>query len=311
MIDGRTHRPVTALRRQRSRNGPRNSRHGFLPVLVPLFAISLLGLWSVEPSARDSRLDGKTLLRRHVEAVAGERSTLPATRMASGELRVQLIQGGSGQLLGPARFLSAEERLHYLGEFGNPNYDREEFAYDGRRARIGFHAPGAYSQLGNFLNVYQEILREGLLCGALSISWPLLDEDDAASRLRYRGRRRFQGEERHEVDYRMKRGRNLRVKMYFEPETFSHVGTIFDVRTPAAQMGPTPETTTRQRPPNFRLEESFSEFDRFDGQMLPRRWVLQLTIDSGASSVIWEWRTHFHSIEHDVAVSDEDFGLRD
>jgi hypothetical protein len=299
-----------ALRCRRLR-GPRSLRDPFLlPSAVFLLAFLAMGLVSVQAASRNTRLDPKTLLRHHMEAVLGSRSALPATRTASGQLRIQVIQGGSGYLEGPARFVAAENRLHYLGEFDHPTYDREEFAYDGRRARIGFHAPGAYSQLGNFLNVYSEILGEGLLGGVLSISWPLLDENDAASRLRYQGLKRIRNEEVHEVDYRMRRGRNLRVKMYFELETFLHVGTTYEVRTPAAQMGPTPDTTPGQRPPTFRLEETFAEFERFDGQMLPRRWLLQLTIDSGASSVIWEWRTSYHSMEHDVVLSDEDFGLR-
>lgn len=249
-------------------------------------------------------------MESHLHSLLGERTAPSETRTGLGGAQIQIILGGTGLLVGDARFLSAPERLYYIGEFDNPDYDREEFAYDGSRVHIGFHAPGSYTQLGNFLNVYDEMLKEGLLGGALSLSWPLLDESEAASRLRYRGLKRIENRQLHEVDYQMRRGRNLRVKMYFEPETFHHVKTTYEVRTPAAQMGPTPEATTLQRRVTFKLEENFSEFDRFDGQMLPRGWMIQLSLDTGASSSLWEWRTYFDSIEHGAAFSDEDFALK-
>jgi hypothetical protein len=255
------------------------------------------------------RIDAKTLLESHLQSLMGDRTAPPETRTGLGGAQIQIILGGSGQMVGDARFHSAADRLYYIGEFDNPDYDREEFAYDGDRVRIGYHAPGAYSQLGNFLNVYDEMLKEGLLGGALSLSWPLLDED-SASRLRYRGLKRVEGRQLHEVDYQMRRGRNLRVKLFFEPDTFHHVKTTYEVRTPAAQMGPTPEATTRQRAPNFKFEENFSEFDDFDGQKLPRGWMIQLSLDTGPSSSLWEWRTYFDSIEHGAALSDQDFALK-
>lgn len=281
-----------------------------LAPFVFFFSILAAGLFSIDLTAKDPKLDGKTLLQNHLRSLKGEGSVLDDTRTASGGAQIQIILGGTGQMVGDARFLSAPDRLYYISEFDNPDYDREEFAYDGRRVHIGFHAPGSYTQLGNFLNVYDEMLKEGLLGGALSLSWPLLDEDEAASRLRYRGLKRIENRQLHEVDYQMRRGRNLRVKLYFEPETFHHVKTIYEVRTPAAQMGPTPEATTLQRRVTFKLEESFSEFDSFDGQTLPRGWVIQLSLDTGPSSSLWEWRTYFDSIEHGAALSDEDFALK-
>jgi hypothetical protein len=132
-------------------------------------------------------------------------------------------------------------------------------------------------------------LKEGLLGGVLSTAWPLLNPEQSGSQLRYEGLKRLDGVLLHRMAYRTRaRGGDLKIDLYFEPETFRHVRSIY-VLIIHAGLGPSALDSVRAKETRFTLDEKFSEFKTADeGITLPTRWNVQFTTERN-STTLWEW----------------------
>jgi hypothetical protein len=74
-------------------------------------------------------------------------------------------------------------------------------------------------------------MKEGLLGGVWSQGWPMLDLETRNPTLKYTGTETIDGREIHEMDYAPKGGLNgIKVKLFFEPDTFHHVRTEYRLR---------------------------------------------------------------------------------
>jgi hypothetical protein len=143
------------------------------------------------------------------------------------------------------------------------------------------------SALGGFVSSNDVILREGLLGGVLSAAWPLLSPEVRQAKLASDGLKKLDGRELHRLAYRAKKGQNeLTVHLYFEPETFRHVATVYS-SSRAQPLGATPEASSQQSDQYFRLEERFSGFERSLGLTLPRTWTLRYESTARTTT---EWR---------------------
>lgn len=261
------------------------------------------------------KLKPEDLVAKHLDSIASQevRSHV-RTRVAQGTGRFEIVLGGKGELQGGAYFLSEGDKVRYLIDFGNPSYLREDFAYDGDKQSVGYISPGQYSQLGDFLNLYKDILKEGLIGGALSTAWPLLHVDQRKPRLKYGGMKKMDSQECHVLNYQMRKGGgDLRIKLYFDPETFRHLGSDYEIKTPAAQMGRTPGTSSQVRQANWLLTERFTDFKEVESNTLPHKWTMQLSIDSGTGSshTIWQWVTEYETIAHNQPIEEGYFNVQD
>src|SRR5207245_6897539 len=72
-------------------------------------------------------------------------------------------------------------------------------------------------------------MREGLLGGVLVTAWPLLDVQERKAKLTYQGIKKFEGREFQVIRYRPKKGTDLAIRLYFEPETLRHAMTTYQV----------------------------------------------------------------------------------
>ena len=174
-------------------------------------------------------------------------------------------------------------------------YNGERFYSDGNKTFVeGTRADHSRSEFGQFLRSEDFPLREGLLGGTLTTGWPLLEPDSLKGKLKYQGRKKMDGKELIAMSYDAKGSASLDIMLYFDPETFRHVATVYKASQHAglspfgAAAGD--EASARQQQTRYQIEERFSDFKTADGLTLPSSYDLRFTgeFQNGfTKSVMW------------------------
>jgi hypothetical protein len=217
--------------------------------------------------------------------------------------------GGAANTDGQAMMVSSGAKFRFGLKFGMIDYPGEDMAFDGAKAATGFLTQGRRSNLSAFLNSQNLPLREGLLGGALSTTWPLLRIDQSQPKLDYRGLKKVEGRQLHEISYRPRKGStDLKVSLYFDPETFRHVKTKYSFEigsTIGARDDP------NQNPESYySLTEDFDDFRAVNGLTLPHKYRLQYSAESKNGSALYDWSVTINQIAHNTKIDDEVFVIR-
>jgi len=275
--------------------------------LLAAFAV----LAAVPTHAKDPKLTAKEVLARHLEAIgSAEARAKIAAREATGTGRVVFRLGGTGQLEGQGGIVSQGDKVRLGVIFNATEYPGEHVAFDGDKVTVGTIRAGVRSNLSNFLYTHDILLREGLLFGVCSSSWALLTAGERGSKLDYSGLKKVEGRQLHEMKYRARKGSgDLRITLYFEPETFRHVQSIYKLTIPAV-MGATPEQSAQMRETRFTLSEFFSEFKEVDGLTLPHGYKLDFTYEGQNQTILTSWTLTFDKIAHNTNINPAVFTIQ-
>lgn len=250
------------------------------------------------------------IIAKHLNAIgpSSAREVLKGWHI-SGGVRTKVLVGGSGMLDGSVDLLSDGPKNSMVMKFENTNYQGEEFTFDGDKVTIGHIRPGVRSKLGTFLDSQSQIVKEGLLGGVLSSSWPFLDGNVKNAKLSSDGLKKIDGRQLYQVGYSPKKGGgDITIKLYFEPETFRHVMTVYSL-TNSVRLGTDERDNARQTETRIRLEERFDDFKETNGFTLPTKWELKFTSEGGlnnrgSSDSIVTWDCDFANFqENPPAVS--------
>ncbi|MDD5544492.1 MAG: hypothetical protein PHX83_15105 [Acidobacteriia bacterium] len=263
-------------------------------VFWKVFLIGGLLAGGISSSFAKDKVDPSEIVSRNLQSI-GTAAALSARKNMDleGEAQLHMITGGQAALQGQARLISDGQKLRFQFIAHNPNYDIDEYAFDGKSTTIGFISPGHRSRLGQFLFTYRDPVTLGLLGGELTTAWPLLQPDLDGAKLSYDGIKKIDGKPYHELRYRPKKGeRDLNVFFYFDPETYHHVYSVYRVTVPAT-IGMTIDQSSQQRESRFAIEEKFDDFRTVDGLTLPSKWQLRVTVDKGDDSSITVWDMSF------------------
>ena len=193
------------------------------------FCLNLVG--SGTSSAGEQGLTPARVVAAHLRSLGSpERLAGIKNRGMSGTATVKFIQGGVGTLAGAAMVISSGRNLSIIMKYGAVEYPGEYFAHDGADVEVSTIKPGQRSPLGDFIFRYKGIMKEGLMGGVWSLGWPLLNLEARNPSLEYRSAK-VDGRELHELEYIPKGGLNdIKVRLFFEPETFRHVRTEYRLR---------------------------------------------------------------------------------
>jgi len=233
------------------------------------------------------------LIVRHLESI-GEPAALSQVKSIAfaGTSDVQFIMGSHGSTRGTAVLVSEKPGMAMVMEFPSVNYRGEYFAYDGKAVTVGQIAPGMKSPIADFLFLYDKIIKNGLLGGVYSTAWPLLNIDGNRANMRV-GKTRVEGVELYELEYRPRDyHRDMRIRLYFDPETWRHVRTDYYLSTYRGfNTYPT-------------LTEKFEDFKKVGNLMLPHSYTIHLE-DWGGHIAIWgikatQWIFNRPDIDPDV-----------
>ncbi len=282
--------------------------------------------------SKGKKLNTQELLKKHLASIGApqfraHRSSVRAT--GQGNLRV--LVGTERKLEGKVELVAQGSGFRSSMVFDVSDYPSEEVAFDGEETYVNQLNPGERSIIGSFIYHYPEILSEGLLGGTLATGWPLLNFDQRKPKLKHNGLRRFGEQQLHEVEYRRRKGRkDIKVRMYFLPETFHHVSTVYRLVIPATlpqyTRGSTPasraELSSSQVGTRVTLEEHFSDFRAVGGLAIPHAWKVRLTGEGPAEELaalgivgasrdlaVLEWNIRFDELEFNVDLDDSEFKL--
>ncbi|MCI0542060.1 MAG: hypothetical protein L0Z50_43265 [Verrucomicrobiales bacterium] len=287
-------------------------RRSGLSLLAALFFLFFAA--SVTPQRE--KLTAEQVVENHLRSFGSPEARRKAkTRVCEGNALLEILKGGFGTISGPAAYVAQDVRQALEIQFGNADYPREFLSFTGTEVQAAQVRPGQRSRLGTFLYTYPQVMKEGLFAGVYTTRWPLLDLEGRRPRLQYRGVKKVEGQKLHQLDYAIaSEGTDLKVKLFFEENTFRHVRTQYAItmrhgmRTDPAQSLGASEAYAR-----FELLETFSEFQRIDGLELPTSWGIRLTTEGdagqeqGSRASEWEWKLKFDRIQHNLQINPELF----
>jgi len=239
------------------------------------------------------------ILSRHLDSIgtAAARSAVK-NRVVQGTATYKVVlgsSGGGGQSEGKAGFVTEGHKMRFLVRFPQTDYRGENFVYDGNAIGIAFATSSkSRSPFGGFVSAQDVIVRDGLLGGVLSTSWPLLNLGERDAKLIVDGVKKIDGRPAYQVRYVPHKHTEVQIVLYFDQETFRHVKTEYSTSV-ANNVGADVTLSSKLLPERSTLEETFSDFQTADGITLPQHWTLHFTkeLPDGTTTIsAWDLKTN-------------------
>jgi hypothetical protein len=257
-------------------------------------------------------LTTEDVVAKHLDSIGSADARNAKSRITEGAVTYKILVGGSGQADGKVVFVSEGVKRQFLMKINDRNYHGEQFIFDGDKDQVSFSlTQQKRSQFGEFLFTQPVPLREGLLGGLLASGWPLLDLSSRESKLSYQGLKKVDGRELHDLVYKPKKGTDYEIHLYFDPETFRHVLSIYTITIQPQMRFHGDTLNVRQVPERHRIEERFSDFKQFDGLTLPTHYDLKYTqeLQTGGTS-LFEWDVTVSQIMNNGGVDPRNFQVK-
>src|ERR1700722_1654364 len=240
--------------------------------------VALSAMLSLSVAKEDFQSD--TFVKQHLSSIGTDEARASVkNRLAQGDLNFQYLNV-AGIVQGKLQFVSEGDKFVSVLKIPSPEYWGEQFASDGKKTLVKQIKPGIYSALGRFVFEHNEVLTEGVWGGTLSTAWALSHMDKRHAKLQDQGLKKVDGRELHRLDYMPKKSSDLQIELYFEPDTYRHVMTVYSYHV-MARAGGGPMASAGQEERYYRLEERFADFKNIGGLTLPEKWTIQY--DSGGN----------------------------
>jgi hypothetical protein len=261
---------------------------------VTILALGALALGAAKETPAD-------VVAKHLDAIGSPEARSAATlRTATGKATADVISGGSGHMEGTVTVASMGSQFNFVMSFNSGDYIGEQFKFDGKNTFVADNAVAHRIHLGMFMYEHDAILKEGIWGGVWNTSWPLYDLKSRNAQFKAEGVKKVDGRKLLQFSYEPKHvERELRIHLYFEPDTFRHVKTVYELFG-AANV------------PALTVTEDFSDFRDERGLMLPHAWQIRYEPDQqsgdvglkgGAYSLRWNLTLHAVQIASATAAA--------
>jgi hypothetical protein len=288
--------------------------------IFTLLCVSIFFIPSGKFFAKDQDLTPEQLIATHLKSIGDSKALAGIqSRSFGGTCSVHFIQGMNGSMQGQSVFVSAGPKMAIVQKFNSKDYPGEYFAYDGKEVTVQNITPGQKSPIAEFLFRYNGLMKEGLIGGVLSSTWPLLNINEKQVQLKYR-EATVEGRKLHMLEYRPKNGLgDVKIKLYFDPATYRHVRTEYSVRhredasvanesqytkghgasndaATAAKTNSSSVTRDKEfvmdnvNESIYKLVEEFDDFKTIGGVTLPHTYKMSYSIEGSGQSFIGEWK---------------------
>ena len=245
----------------------------------------------------DNKLAPADIITKHLESIGSSeaRARGHGTKI-KGMCELTVKQGGNGQSKGQVWMASQgnQNLINLTFDSGEPS---TAFGFDGSKMSVTQFRPGRHNLLEQFFAEYEEIVREGLLGGTLSESWPLLALQQRNPKLEYVGVKKIDGRQLHAIKYTPRKGSRLKVTLFFDAETFRHVRTEYEetvysteqTRIPGGGGGLPSINNQRTAAQRLNVFEEFSDFKPEGGLTLPHTYKFELSVQSQTRPLLVDW----------------------
>lgn len=280
------------------------------------------------------------LVAQHLDSIASAKVRAGLkSRVVQGPVEYKILVGGAGVLDGKAFLVSDGGKFQFMMKLPNAEYRGEQFVFDGEKDKVAFStARQTRSDLGLFMFGQDTAIREGLWGGTLSTAWPLLNLEEHKAKLTFEGLKKIDGQELYELRYRPRKSTDLDVQLYFDPQTYRHVETIYTYSVSqsfanlapstavgvapgsgglggspsASSAGGTAETAAaRQTPNRYRLQEKFSDFKTVDGVTLPTHYDIQFSQElQNGRTTLSDWDLKGLDVANNMSVDPHNFEVK-
>lgn len=284
---------------------------------VNLFCFSILTLigTSVLQARPDSKLAPAEVVAKHLDSIgpAPDRARVHGTQI-KGTCVLTVKMGGSGQSEGQV-LMASQGRQNLIKLAFDSESASTWFKFDGNKTVVSQFRPGRRTPLEQFFAAYEVIVKEGLVGGTLSESWPLLALQEKNPKLEYAGLKKIGNKEFHALKYAPRKGSDLKITLFFELETFRHVRTeyeqtiyVTDQQRITGGGGQLP-STSGARATNARINvfEEFSDFKQERGLQLPHTYKFELSIQSEVKPALIDWVFNLVDFNFSVPLDPAEF----
>jgi hypothetical protein len=276
--------------------------------LVPVFT-----LWPpFIASGADTTIKTEELLTHHLEAIGSSEARAAAkSRVVQGTAVYRIVVGGGGRAEGKTGFVSEGHKLRWMAKLPSGDYRGENIVFNGKAVGVSaLNAGQSRTAFATFIAAQDVIVRDGLLGGTLSTAWALLDLQGRNGKLNIEGLRKVDGRQLYQVRYEPARHTDAQITLYFEPDTFRHVKTVYATSV-GNNVGGDITRSSKLQPERTTLEERFSDFKTVDGLTLPSHWSLQFTweLPNGTTSVT-EWDLREDEITNNMGLDPRNFEVK-
>jgi hypothetical protein len=288
-----------------NRNSPANA-------LAAVTASGLLVMFlSLQVAVAENKMKSDELLAKHLGALGTpEARAAIRSRAVRADAQASFRMGGAGLISGRGNILSEGRMLRIGMIFDSPNYSGEQLAYDGKDVSVGYIRPGERSPLSDLIYTQNYIIKDGLFGGALSTAWPLLDLPASQARLDYNGIKKLEGKQRHEIQFKPKKGGAFQILLYFDLDTFQHVRTTYRLTRPYL-MGSRPGENAGGRDTIHLIIEEFEDFKTVDGLTLPQTYKISYTIEGTNVTSFTRWVMTVTQLAHNQQLDAKYFTLKE
>ncbi len=279
-------------------------------------------------SAANAVTNADELVTQHLDSIASSKVRADLkNHLVQGPVEYKILVGGAGVLDGKAVLISEGKKFQFMMKLPNNDYRGEQIVFDGDKDKVAFStARQTRSAFGDFMFGQDAAIREGLLGGTLSTSWPLLSLEERKPKLTFGGLKKVDGQEVYELRYRPRKNSDLDIQMYFDAGTYRHVQTVYSYSVsrrildgspsatpiPTAPPGGSAETAMAgQQLTRYRLQEKFSDFKTVDGVTLPTHYDIQFSQElQNGHTTLTDWDMKGLEITSNIQVDPKNFEVK-
>lgn len=252
------------------------------------------------------------LVAKHLDSIGTtEARAAVKSRVVQGKLTFKLLVGGGGTVEGSWGRVSEPGKSNFVMRFGTGNYRGEQFVFDGNKTYIAADtSTQRRSRFGDFVQSQDYILREGLLGGELSTGWALQGLGQNQPQWTYAGLKKIDGRQLHDLEYRSRKNTDMRISLYFDPETYHHVKTTYAM-TFSPTVGTTITNSVDQQEIRYTIEERFGDFKTQDGITLPSTYSIEYTQElQNGQTIVYHWDMTVDKILENISLDPKNFDTK-
>jgi len=243
-------------------------------------------------SSAQGKMTADELVKRHLDSIGTPEAIAAAkTRILVGQGVLTSKLGYNGRLVGPAQFVSSDDKTLLAIVFNSNEYPYEKLAFDGRDMSFG-RPNGKLTRLSEFVKAQTAIVKQGLFGGVLSASWPLTNSSRKA-KIEFAGTETIDNKPLYKLRVRPAGSGDVTVSLYFEQNTFHHVMSVYQYTIQPHMISSDSTVNPSAKASYYTLTERFSNFKKVGDLVLPLGYALDVSNQLADSTEQLTWTIAF------------------